>query len=83
MAGLFGVPENKTRLQILDAGAGSGVLSIALIERLQEIPKLQYVHLVCYENDSKIIELLRKIYNGLGSILHYHLITRFGKITIS
>lgn len=72
MAGLFGVPENKTRLQILDAGAGSGVLSIALIERLQEIPKLQYVHLVCYENDSKIIELLRKIYNGLGSILHYH-----------
>ena len=60
MAGLFGVPENKTRLQILDAGAGSGVLSIALIERLQEIPKLQYVHLVCYENDSKIIELLRK-----------------------
>ena len=60
MAGLFGVPENKTRLQILDAGAGSGILSIALIERLQEIPKLQYVHLVCYENDSKIIELLRK-----------------------
>lgn len=59
MAGLFDVPENKTRLQILDAGAGSGVLSIALIERLQEIPQLQYVHLICYENDSKIIELLR------------------------
>lgn len=59
MAGLFDVPENKTRLQILDAGAGSGILSIALIERLQEIPQLQYVHLVCYENDSKIIELLR------------------------
>lgn len=59
MAELFDVPENKTRLQILDAGAGSGILSIALIERLQEIPQLQYVHLVCYENDSKIIELLR------------------------
>ena len=37
MAALFDVPENKTRLQILDAGAGSGILSIALIERLQEI----------------------------------------------
>lgn len=62
MAELFDVPENKTRLQILDAGAGSGILSIALIERLQEIPQLQYVHLVCYENDSKIIELfLEKI----------------------
>ena len=60
MAALFDVPESKTRLQILDAGAGSGILSIALIERLQEIPQLQYVHLVCYENDSKIIELLRK-----------------------
>ena len=59
MAELFDVPVNKTRLQILDAGAGSGILSIALIERLQEIPQLQYVHLVCYENDSKIIELLK------------------------
>lgn len=36
MAELFDVPVNKTRLQILDAGAGSGILSIALIERLQE-----------------------------------------------
>lgn len=83
MAGLFGVPENKTRLQILDAGAGSGVLSIALIERLQEIPKLQYVHLVCYENDSKIIELLRKNLQWVRQHTTLSLITRFGKITIS
>lgn len=59
MAELFDVPANKTLLQILDAGAGSGVLSIALIERLQDRPHLQYVKLVCYENDPKIVELLR------------------------
>lgn len=60
MAELFDVPTNKTHLRILDAGAGSGVLSVALIERLQSMPQIQYVHLVCYENDPKIIGLLKK-----------------------
>ncbi len=59
MAGLFDVPANKTHLYILDAGAGSGILSIALIERLQALSQLQYVHLVCYENDPQIIKLLK------------------------
>ena len=59
MADLFDVPVNKTQLDILDAGAGSGVLSIALIEKLQIMSHIQYVHLVCYENDPQIIELLR------------------------
>jgi adenine-specific DNA-methyltransferase len=59
MAELFDVPTNKTELKVLDAGAGSGILSIALLERLQLFPWLQQVHLVCYENDPNIIELLR------------------------
>lgn len=59
MAGLFDVPAGKTTLHILDPGAGSGILSIALLERLQGIPQLKSVHLVCYENDIKVIELLR------------------------
>lgn len=59
MAGLFEVPINRDQLQILDAGAGSGILSVALIERLQTIPHLQYIHLVCYENDPQIIKLLK------------------------
>jgi len=59
MAELFEVPVNKEQLYILDAGAGSGILSVALIERLQRIPQLRYIHLVCYENDPQIIELLR------------------------
>ena len=59
MAGLFDVPADKTTLHILDPGAGSGILSIALLERLQGIPQLRSVHLFCYENDLKVIELLK------------------------
>ena len=59
MAELFDEPTDKAQLNILDAGAGSGVLSIALIERLQSVSQLQHIHLVCYENDHKIIELLK------------------------
>ena len=59
MAELFEVPVDKEQLHILDAGAGSGVLSVALIEKLQRTPQLRHIHLVCYENDPQIIELLR------------------------
>ena len=59
MAELFEVPVNKEQLHILDAGAGSGILSVALIEKLQRTPQLRHIHLVCYENDPQIIELLR------------------------
>lgn len=58
MAGLFVLPSDKYSLKILDAGAGSGILSIALIERLQEYNRFNHIDLVCYENDSNIIELL-------------------------
>lgn len=59
MAELFEVPVDKEQLHILDAGAGSGILSVALIEKLQRTPQLRHIHLVCYENDPQIIELLR------------------------
>lgn len=59
MASLFDIPQNKSELNILDAGSGSGILSVALIERLKTFSKIAHIHLVCYENDSCIIELLR------------------------
>ena len=34
-------------------------MSVALIEKLQRTPQLRHIHLVCYENDPQIIELLR------------------------
>lgn len=59
MAGLFDVPTDKAEITILDPGAGSGILSAALIERLQAVQVLQRIHLTCYETDEKIIPLLR------------------------
>ena len=45
MANLFDIPENKTTLCILDTGAGTGILSAALIQRLQGISSLQKIKL--------------------------------------
>ncbi len=80
MAGLYTIPENLSKVRILDAGAGSGILSCALLERLEQIDSVQTVELTCYENDNKIIDLLKenlqachhgrrgRILSALGSI---------------
>ena len=60
MAGLFDVSNIKSDLRILDPGAGSGILSVALIERLEKIDSVKNINLVCYENDSNIQDLLSK-----------------------
>ena len=59
MAGLFAIPEDRSSLSVLDPGAGSGILSIALLERLESVKTIDRVEFVCYENDPNIIELLR------------------------
>lgn len=66
MAELFDIPTNKTHLHILDTGAGTGILSVALLERLQEMPGIHHVHLVCYENDPQIIGLLKTNLEWVG-----------------
>lgn len=37
MAGLYTIPENLSKVRILDAGAGSGILSCAFLERLEQM----------------------------------------------
>ncbi len=59
MAGLFEISANKNELYILDAGAGSGILSLAMIDRLQSQAGLKHISLTCYETNSNIISLLR------------------------
>jgi len=58
MAELFDI-SSKSHVSILDPGAGSGILSIALIERLQANKAIKTIDLVCYETNQNIIELLR------------------------
>lgn len=57
MAGLFTIPEIEV-ISVLDPGAGSGILSVALIERLQTVPSIRKIKLVCYENNPNVLDLL-------------------------
>lgn len=59
MAGLYHISESMKNISILDAGAGSGILACAFIERLEEIDFIQQIELTCYENDSNILPLLK------------------------
>ena len=59
MAGLFSIPKDQSRLFILDPGAGSGILSVALIERLQTYGSIKHIDLTCYETDTNVIPLLK------------------------
>ena len=60
MAGLYSIPANQAKVSILDAGAGSGILSCALIEKLEQIDFIQKIELTCYENDGNILNLLKE-----------------------
>ena len=60
MAGLYIISENLSKVRILDAGAGTGILSCALLERLEKIDSVQTVELTCYEKDGNILRLLKE-----------------------
>lgn len=60
MANLFDVNQKTDTISILDPGAGSAILSCALIDRLQSYSNLKTIELTCYENDENILELLYK-----------------------
>ncbi|MBQ9200583.1 MAG: Eco57I restriction-modification methylase domain-containing protein [Lachnospiraceae bacterium] len=57
MAGLFVIPDNK-KIRILDAGSGSGILTCALVERLNMINYIDEIVITCYETDVNVISVL-------------------------
>ena len=59
MASLFDLSAAVGTVSILDPGAGSGLLSAAMIERLQAQPRITKIKLVCYESNPDILELLQ------------------------
>lgn len=50
----------KEKIKILDAGAGTGILSIALLEKLQKEECIKNIEIDLYENDLEINPLLEK-----------------------
>lgn len=59
MAGLYDISENTDTVKVLDAGAGSGILVCAFVERLETLDFVKDVQLTCYENDSNVLPLLQ------------------------
>ena len=73
MASLVSADANSPLLTVLDAGAGSGILSVALAERMDDVlGKGQTLRLVCYENDPNILPLLRDNLETVQRQCHYH-----------
>lgn len=60
MASMFSDLGKKEEISILDAGAGSGILSCALLEKVAQYSNIKKVKLVCYETDIKILNILCK-----------------------
>ena len=59
MANLYDAPLNKQSVMVLDAGAGSGILSCAFIEWAEQFETVKEIELTCYENDDNVLGLLK------------------------
>lgn len=58
MADMFDLKKISGTVKILDPGAGTGILSAALIGRLNNLKSIDSIHLVCYETDSIVLPSL-------------------------
>ena len=69
MASLFTIDFSKPKLRLLDAGAGTGLLTTALVERLRSCGYTGTISIVCYENDLRVLPTLSKNLDNLKSTL--------------
>lgn len=68
----------KENIKVLDAGAGSGILSIALLEQLDKNEDIKSIEIDLYENDEQIIQLLednmQKAKSKIKKLQNYNII---------
>lgn len=60
MASLFNIDYTKSELSILDAGAGTGILSAALLDKIANDGYIGKIKLTCYETDPAVLPILKK-----------------------
>lgn len=58
MSTMFDIDLSKDSLKILDAGAGTGILTVALVDHLLELGYEGEINVTCYENDTKVLPVL-------------------------
>ena len=59
MADMFDLGNSKGCVSVLDPGAGTGILSIAFLERLMSVSSDINVSLTCYETDPEVLPVLK------------------------
>lgn len=59
MANMINVDLTKPLLHILDAGAGTGILSAALLDRIMAAGYAGKIVLTCYETDAQVLPVLK------------------------
>ncbi len=60
MAQLFDFSNLSKKIEILDPGAGTGILSAALLDRAFSENLFSEIQLTCYENDLEVLPVLRE-----------------------
>lgn len=60
MASLFDFDTTKSQIDLLDAGAGTGILSAAVVQKLLNDDYTGHIHITCYETDSLVLPLLQE-----------------------
>ena len=59
MADMIKIERTRTVYTILDVGAGTGILSAAVVERIcRDCPKIEQIFLTCYENNPDFADML-------------------------
>lgn len=66
MASLFNFKNDKEEISLLDPGSGTGILTAAFIERIQQETSIKIVNITCYEIDDQVIPILEKNLNYIN-----------------
>jgi adenine-specific DNA-methyltransferase len=59
MASMFDFSRAQGEVWVLDPGAGTGVLTAAIVDRLQGIETVRAINITCYETDPEVLPLLK------------------------
>lgn len=65
MAQMLKIPPESKTISVLDPGAGSGMLTAAVLDELSKLPDIQEIYVTCYENNQDVVGLLQTNLNWM------------------